>query len=307
MSDPLATIPLSAIRVFEAAARLRSFTRAAEELNITQAAVSWQVKALEQRLGQTLFQRLPREVAPTAAGERLARAATEAVSVLRAALSDLTETDEGVLAITTLHTAANQWLGPRIGAFQLAHPKLAVRIDTNAKVIDLTRENLDVAIRSGSGRWPGLEAHFLFPNTATPLCSAELRERLGGLARPEDMLDAPLIGIPEEWNAWFEAMGLRQPKPDNEPYRLAADNQMLELASAMAGHGLALGSPIFFAAEIASGRLVRPYRQEIPFGPGYWLVYPKDRRRSPKIAAFRDWVLKLVAEDPVTAATAHQA
>jgi LysR family glycine cleavage system transcriptional activator len=301
MSDPLAAIPLSAIRVFEAAARLRSFTRAAQELNITQAAVSWQVKALEQRLGQTLFQRLPREVAPTASGERLGRAATEAMNLLRGAVSELTETDEGVLAITTLHTAANQWLGPRIGAFQLAHPKIAVRIDTSGRIVELARENVDVAIRSGSGDWPGLEAHFLFPNTATPLCSPALRDRLGGLARPQDMLEAPLIGIAEEWNAWFEAAGLKQPRPGHEPYRLAADNQLLEIASALAGHGLALGSPIFFAAEIASGRLVRPYEQAITFGPGYWLAYPKDRRRSPKITAFRDWVLTLVAEDPVTA------
>ncbi len=126
MSDILASIPLSAIRIFEAAARLKSFTRAAEELNITQAAVSWQVKALEQKLGQSLFQRLPREVALTASGERLARAATESLSILRGAVSDLTETGEGVLAITTLQTLATQWLAPRLGAFQLAHSRLAL-------------------------------------------------------------------------------------------------------------------------------------------------------------------------------------
>src|SRR5262245_15379143 len=114
MSDPLATVPLSAIRIFEAAARLGSFTRAADELGVSQAAVSWQVKALEQRLGQSLFHRLPREVAPTASGERLARAASEAVSVLRAALADITETAEGVLAITTLQSFATQWLAPRL-------------------------------------------------------------------------------------------------------------------------------------------------------------------------------------------------
>jgi LysR family transcriptional regulator, glycine cleavage system transcriptional activator len=303
MSDPLATLPLSAVRIFEAAARLRSFTRAAEELNITQAAVSWQVKALEQRLGQPLFQRLPREVVLTPSGERLARAATESLSILRSAVSDLTETDEGVLAITTLQTAATQWLGPRIGAFQLAHPKLAVRMETTSKVVDMTRENLDVAIRSGAGEWPGLESHFLFPNSATVVCSPEVRDRLGGLSRPKDVLDAPLIGIPEEWNAWFRAAGLKQARPEDEPYRLAADNQVLEIASALAGHGLVLASPIFFAADIAAGRLVRPFEMTIPFGAGYWLAYRKDRRRSPKIVAFRDWLLAAVAADPTVAAS----
>src|SRR5688572_16347559 len=117
MSDPLATLPLSAIRVFEAAARLLSFTRAAEELGMTQAAVSWQVKALERRLDQALFRRLPREVALTPAGERLARAATDAMTSLRAAVSDLTDAGAGVLSITTMQTLATQWLAPRLGAF----------------------------------------------------------------------------------------------------------------------------------------------------------------------------------------------
>ncbi len=302
MSDPLATLPLSAIRIFEAAARLKSFTRAAEELNITQAAVSWQVKALEQKLGQSLFQRLPREVALTASGERLARAATESLSILRGAVSDLTETGEGVLAITTLQTLATQWLAPRLGAFQLAHPRLAVRLETTGRTVDLMRENVDVAIRAGSGDWPGLESHYLFPNVATPLCTAALRARLGGLARPQDLLGAPLIGISAEWNAWFQAAGVVQPSPDEAPYRLAADNQVLEIASALGDHGMVLASPIFFAPEIAAGRLVRPFEQLTFFGDGYWLAYPRDRRRAPKIAAFREWLLAAVADDPVIAA-----
>ena len=147
MPDILATIPLSALRIFEAAARLGSFTRAADELGVTQAAVSWQVKALEQRLGQPLFLRLPREVALTPAGERLARAASEAMSLLRTALADLSETGQGVLVISALQSLASQWLAPRLGAFQLAHPEIAVRLETSARVVDLTRENIDVALR----------------------------------------------------------------------------------------------------------------------------------------------------------------
>ncbi|MDP3747919.1 MAG: LysR substrate-binding domain-containing protein [Phenylobacterium sp.] len=298
MSDILATIPLSAIRIFEAAARLKSFTRAAEELGVTQAAVSWQVKALERRLDQALFQRLPREVVLTAAGQRLARAASEAVNLLRAALDDLTETGEGVVAITTMQTLATQWLAPRIGAFQVAHPKLAVRLEASGRLVDLIHENMDVAVRGGYGDWPGLEAHFLFPSEQTPLCTPQVLEGLGGLDKPEDLLAAPRIGSPDEWATWFHFAGVTTPGPSASPPRLMADTQTLEVASALAGQGVALGSPILFQTEIAAGRLVRPFRATMPLGGGYWLAYPKDRRRSAKIVAFRDWLLACVADLP---------
>ncbi|HZZ35140.1 MAG TPA: LysR substrate-binding domain-containing protein [Caulobacteraceae bacterium] len=297
MPDPLASIPLSAVRVFEAAARLGSFTRAAEELGITQAAVSWQVKALEQRLGQALFRRLPREVALTASGERLARASSEAISVLRAAVSDLTDIGEGVLAITTLQSFATHWLAPRLGGFQLAHPKIAVRLETEGRLVDLTRENVDLAIRGGGGVWPGLESHFLMASDVTPLCAPVLAAELGGLTRPEDLLHAPRVGLDEDWASWFAAAGVAAPQAPARP-RLIADVQSIEVASALAGQGVALGSPIFFAAEIGQGRLVRPFETTLRFGAGYWLAYSKDRRRSPKIAAFREWLLATIRSDP---------
>ncbi|MBS0412121.1 MAG: LysR family transcriptional regulator [Proteobacteria bacterium] len=298
MSDPLASIPLSAIRVFEAAARLKSFTRAADELNITQAAVSWQVKALEQRLGQALFRRLPREVLLTPSGERLARAAGEAVNVLRAALSDITETAEGVLAITTLQSLATQWLAPRLGAFQIANPRIAVRLDTSGKMVDLTRDNVDVAIRTGHGQWPGLDCLYLFPSIITPLTSPGLLAELGDVSRPEALLAAPLIGVEADWAAWFAAAGVADAPLAAGP-RFASDLQSVELASAMAGQGVAMGSPIYFAADIAAGRLVQPFETVISASVGVWLAYPSERRRSPKIAAFRDWLAACVAADPV--------
>ncbi|MDQ0464821.1 LysR family glycine cleavage system transcriptional activator [Caulobacter ginsengisoli] len=301
MSDLLATIPLSAIRVFEAAARLKSFTRAADELGVTQAAVSWQVKALEQRLAQPLFRRLPREVALTPAGERLARAASEAVGLLRTALADLTETGEGVLAISTLQSLATQWLAPRLGGFQLAHPKIAVRLETSSRVIDLNHEPIDLALRGGDGQWPGLETHRMFSSQGTPVCTPAMREQLGGLARPEDLLDAPRIGNEGEWAEWFEAAGVTPPQTRRGGLRLEADLQAIEVASALAGQGVALASPILWSGEIARGQLVRPFPTVIDYGRGYWLAYPADRRRSPKIAAFRDWLLKVLAEDPLTA------
>lgn len=299
MADPLASIPLSAIRVFEAAARLSSFTRAAEELGISQAAVSWQVKALEKRLDQPLFLRRPREVSLTPAGERLARAASEAMTALRGALSDLSETGEGVLAITTMHTVANQWLAPRIGGFQISHPKIAVRVDTSGRLIDLARESMDVAIRGGSGRWPGLESHYLFPNIHAPMCTPQMRDQLGGLARPQDLLTAPRIGVQEEWEVWFAAAGVGSSQGAAATPRLTGDSQTLEIASALGGQGVALANPILFAGELSSGRLVMASPIYAHYGDGYWLAYPSDRRRAPKIKAFRDWLLACVADDPM--------
>jgi LysR family glycine cleavage system transcriptional activator len=300
MSDILSTVPLAALRVFEAAARLRSFTRAADELGVTQAAVSWQVKALEARLGQPLFIRLPREVAPTPAGERLSRAATEAMSILRSAVSDLVDTEEGVLAVTTVQSLGAQWLAPRLGGFQIAHPKIAVRLDASSRVTDLSREPVDLALRGGRGQWPGLTAHFLLPAVQTPLCAPDLLARLGGFRTPEDLIGAPRIGSDDEWRHWFEAAGV-EAAHDPAPLRLAADAQALEVASALAGQGIALGSPILFAQEIAQGRLIMPFDIVTRYDGGYWLAYPAERARVRKIAAFRDWVLARAAEDPLIA------
>lgn len=295
MADPLSGIPLASIRVFEAAARLKSFTRAAEELGMTQAAVSWQIKALEGRLGQSLFRRLPREVQPTEAGERLSSAATEAVTLLRRAISDLTEADEHILSITTLATLASQWLAPHLGAFQLSNPGLAVRLDTNPGLLDLSREGFDVGIRSGNGDWPGLESQQIMPSIFTPLCSPEMAERLK-LESPCDLLEAPRIGMEKEWAAWFAAAGLSDGR--RPATRLTADYQVLEVAAALGGQGVALGSPIFFAREIKAGLLVRPFAQTVSFNTGYYVVWPEGRRRSPKIRRFREWLMSVADADP---------
>lgn len=295
MADPLSGIPLASIRVFEAAARLRSFTRAAEELGMTQAAVSWQIKALEGRLGQSLFRRLPREVQPTEAGERLSSAATEAVTLLRRAISDLTEADEHILSITTLATLASQWLAPHLGAFQLANPGLAVRLDTNPALLDLSRDGFDVGIRSGHGEWPGLESQLFMPSIFTPLCSPAIAERLN-LKAPCDLLEAPRIGMEKEWAEWFAVAGLSEGR--RPAIRLTADYQVLEVAAALGDQGVALGSPILFAREIKAGLLVRPFRQTVSFHTGYYLVWPEGRRRSPKIRRFREWLMSVADADP---------
>jgi LysR family glycine cleavage system transcriptional activator len=298
MADPLATIPLSSIRVFEAAARLLSFTGAARELGMTQAAVSWQVKALERRLDQPLFRRLTREVALTPAGERLSRAAGEAMAALRTALSDISEEGEGVLAITTMQTLGERWLAPRLGAFQVSHPKIAVRLETSARVADLARGEADVAIRTGGGDWPGMEAIRLFPTGWTAVGPPEAMAPLGSSPAPADLMHAPRVGLPAEWRSWFEAAGVDAPLDGPASERIVADNQVLEVAAAIASSAFALASPIMFAADIASGRLVQPFDIVTRHPQAYWLVYPADRRRVRKIAAFRDWLLAAVAADP---------
>ncbi len=149
MADLLARIPVDALRVFEAAARLLSFTRAAEALGMTQAAVSWRIRDLEEKLERPLFTRGARQVSLTPEGERLSTAATEAMTLLRRALAEVVEADQGVLAVTTLQTLATQWLATRLGAFQLANPDLAVRVDTSSVLASLGADGLDVALRFG--------------------------------------------------------------------------------------------------------------------------------------------------------------
>ena len=287
---------LTAVRVFEAVARRLSFTRAAEELGMTQAAVSYQIKGLEERLGQPVFLRLGREIQLTRAGERLSAAATEAMSLLRNAVADITASGEGVLAITCLHTLAVTWLVPRLGAFQLANPGVAVKLDTSSRLIDLAHEDFDVGLRAGSGDWPGIEAKFLFPSLFTAFCSPALCDRLK-LTEPKQLLDAPLIGEREDWEAWFSAAGLDYPESAGPP-SIRYDVQQYDVAAALAGQGVALASPIFFEPEVEAGRLIRPFDITISGVGDYYLAYPESRRRSPKITAFRDWLLKAVAEDP---------
>lgn len=299
MSDALATLPLSAVRVFEAAARLKSFTRAADELGMTQAAVSWQVKALEKRLEQPLFRRLPREVQLTPAGERLARAATEAMTALRSAVTDLTDSGQGVLCITCLQTFATQWLAPRLGAFQVSHPEVAVRLDTAARLVDLMREDADVGIRSSAhGQWPGLESVFLFPRGQTILATPAAMAAMGPDPRPADLLKVERVGSPVEWGEMFAVAGLAEGPRENPAPRITADTQVLEVAAAMANGAVAIGSPVMFGADIAAGRLFQPFEIYIGDEGGYWLAYPQDRRRAKKIAAFREWLLDHVQADP---------
>ena len=304
MADILNRIAPDALRVFEAAARLSSFTRAAEELGMTQAAVSWRIRDLEQRLDRPLFTRGTRQVTLTPEGERLAVASTEAMSLLRRALMDVLETDQDILSITAVQTLANQWLARRLGEFQLANPDLAVRIDTSSSRFDLGHEGLDIGMRYGSGKWPGLECRFLMPAVFSPLCSPATADRLN-LKEPADLLRIDLIGEPDEWRDWFAVADIAY-TGSATPARLIADGQAMEVAAAIGDQGVALGSPILYARELERGLLVQPFKQTVPLAEGYWLCYPTGRRSISKIARFRDWALGLAREDPMITAMAKQ-
>jgi len=290
--------PLSAIRAFEAAARHGSFTKAAEDLGMTQAAVSYQVKLLEDRVGAPLFLRHPRKVVLSEAGQRLAPAITEAFQRLNAAFASLKETDESVLSVTAINTFCTNWLVPRLGTFQMTHPDIAVRLDASSRLVDFTQEEFDLGIRDGKGVWPGLKSHLLFPVDLAPLASPDLLKRLGGAKRAEDLFDMPLLDCTDEcWRRWFNAAGIANVPKLKGPV-IQVQTQAMLGSAAVAGQGIALITPALFEAELDAGRLV----QVLPIrcshkDSSYWLVYPERRQNVAKIKAFREWILAEVAKD----------
>lgn len=294
--------PLTAVRAFEAAARHQSFTRAAAELGMTQAAVSYQVKVLEDRLGKPLFLRLPKKVELSETGRRLAPAVASAFHGLHAAFAELRETDDAVLAVTAVHTFATNWLVPRLGAFQQLHPEIAVRIDLSNRNVDFTREEFDIGIRGGRGNWPGVRADLLIPIAFTPLCSPDFLARHGPWKEPAEMLKAPRLDAHDEWwRLWCEAAGTTH-VPPVALSNVSLDVQSLLGTAAIAGQGLAILMPAFFAGDIAAGRLVQPFPLMATDDTAYWLVYPETRKNVRKIRAFRDWILGELKQPPASTA-----
>jgi len=296
--------PLNALRVFDSVARLSSFTRAGDELGMTQTAVSYQIKLLEETLGVRLFERRPRQVELTEAGRRLAPKVDEAFGLIGEALSSLKFGAEQTLTITTTPTFAAHWLAARIGSFQLAAPHIAVRMIANVDLTDFSRDSVDVAIRYGTGMEPGLAFHELMRIDYTPMLSPRLLESDGPLKAPRDLLRLRLIDPSDPWwRHWFEAAGVYDADLEGRP-RVRLGSQTFEASSAIAGHGVAILTPAFYRNEIASGLLVQPFPLVASDDKtAYWLIYPETRRHQPKIRAFREWLLdeladKAAAPDP---------
>lgn len=288
---PLQLPPLTAIRVFEAAARHASFTKAAAELGMTQAAVSYQIKLLEERVGSPLFLRKPRQVVLTDVGQRLAPAVSDAFNILSEAYAATRSGSRGTLSISTVLTFASNWLARHVGTFQMQYPEIAVRIDTSSHMVDFAREEVDVGIRSGDGNWPGLCTHLLFRAEYTPMLAPRLAESVGGIKEPADLLKLRILDPGDVWwQRWFELAGVSPASLAGRP-EASMGSQAYEASAAMAGQGVAILSRAFFTTELAEGRLTQPFDLLGYDGHGYYLVYPEARRNVPKIKAFREWIL----------------
>lgn len=287
---------LNAMRAFEAAARHLSFSRAAEELHVTKAAVSHQVKALEDELGLPLFRRLNRALMLTDAGQTLYPAISEALAIMASAVARLKRQDEtGGLAVTMLDSFAAIWLVPRLGRFRRRHPDIDVRIATSDDSIDFARSDVDLAIRYGAGRWSGVHAERLMTEEIFPVCAPELLDRGPPLEKPSDLAHHTLLhdyGL-ETWRRWLNAVG----EPDVDVERGPNyHHSNLVLQAAEQGDGVALARSVLAADALASGRLVRPFNIALPAEYAYYFVCPPDHLKRPKVKAFRDWLFAEASE-----------
>jgi LysR family transcriptional regulator, glycine cleavage system transcriptional activator len=284
--------PLSAVRVFEAAARHLSFTRAAAELGMTQAAVSYQIKVLEARVGAPLFLRGKRKLTLSEAGQRMAGPSTEALDLVAAGFDAARGHAVGVLSMSVVPTFAAGWLARHLGEFQMAHPDVAVRLGISTDIVGFDSAGVDVAIRGGRlVEDPDLDSFKLLDAGFTPMMSPELIERMGGLESPADLLRYPLISPSDPWwDLWFAKAGVERAPPGREQ-AWGLGTQHLESLAAIAGNGVAVLTPFFYREEVAAGRLVQPFDLVCRDAFAYRLCYPRSRRNSPKIRAFRDWLV----------------
>jgi LysR family glycine cleavage system transcriptional activator len=270
---------LSSIRAFEAAARTGGFAPAARELETTAAAVSYHVRQLEAQIGAPLFRRLPQRVELTPAGEAVAAETIAAFAMLRASFVRAADIDRTQLRVTALPTLGTSWLTPRLGRFRALHPGLRVDLDLSADARDLAAEGFDVAMK-------------LFPSVFTPLCAPGVLEAARGLEDPR-WSGLPLLGRPDWWAAWYRDLD-REPGPSAERFGTRLSAEHLDIAAAIAGHGIAIGSPILFEAELTAGRLVQAHPHVAADGRAFWIVYPAVRGLTSKVEAFRDWLLSEV-------------
>jgi LysR family transcriptional regulator, glycine cleavage system transcriptional activator len=284
--------PLHAVRVFDAVARLGSFTKAAAELNMTQSAVSYQVNVLERFVGAPLFARQARGVALNEKGEAVAPMVRRALADLAQGFRKIRDANNAVLVLSTMQTIAGSWLAPRLGSFQLQHPEITLRLDISPVMADLENESVDVVIRSGKGAWPGLKSHFLLPQKFTPVCSPHYIAREGRPKTPVDMLNHVLIDRNDIWwPIWFETAGLAKNLASTRP-SIDVKTQQMAAIIAVAGSGIALVSPGFVNEDLKAGRLVQLFDIMASSGSSYFLAYCEHRRNTPKIQAFRDWILQ---------------
>lgn len=280
--------PLSSLRPFEAAARLESFSRAAEELHITHGAVSHQVRALEEHLGAPLFARHGKRVALTAAGRTFAER-------VRGALDEIAMAAEMVrparrdnrLTVNVLPSFASRWLMPRLIRFMEAHPKIEMNVTASVALADFVREDIDVAIRFGRGPWPPLVCEKFLEDEYFPVASPKMNR--GKLPKtPKDLLGVRLMLEDRDyWQRWFEMAGVPLDRPLEGPL---FNDSTYSLQAAARGEGVALARRSIIGEDLERGTLKRLFDIAVPCRESYWFVSPKETANAPRVRAFRDWV-----------------
>jgi LysR family transcriptional regulator, glycine cleavage system transcriptional activator len=285
---------LNGLRAFEAAARHLSFTNAASELNVTQTAISHQIRRLEEELGIRLFVRQNRALALTPEAKEYLPGIRAAFNDLRLATDRLLRRDDDhVLTISTLASLAAKWLLPRLSAFQEAHPGIDVRITTSTGLVDFRSGDVDAAIRYGRGNWAGLRADWLMADEMFPVCSPALLQGDKPLRCPEDLANFTLLhssgGYDDDWRLWLTAAGL--PANISKQPGLTFDLILMTVQAAIDGIGVAMGRTSYVQADIAKGRLVVPFKIALPTDAGFYLVSPEAKADPPKLRAFRQWLI----------------
>jgi LysR family transcriptional regulator, regulator of gene expression of beta-lactamase len=279
-------LPLNALRAFEASARHLSFTRAAEELCVTQAAVSHQVKGLEARLGVMLFRRLARALVLTDEGQALLPVLSDSFDRIGQAMLRFREgAVREALSVGVVGTFAVRWLLPRLAQFREAHPLSDVRVRTHNNKVDLAAEGLDMAIRFGDGAWHGVQAAEILKAPLTALCTPQIAARLDS---PQALASVTLLRSyrREEWPVWFASVGVEPPSLSGPVF----DSLSLMVQAALQGDGVALAPPVMFGRELHARQLVQPFPASVDVG-SYWLTSLKSRTPSPAMMAFKDWCL----------------
>jgi LysR family transcriptional regulator, glycine cleavage system transcriptional activator len=291
---------LNGLRAFEAAARHLSFTQAASELNVTQTAISHQIRRLEEELGIRLFVRKNRALSLTPEAREYLPGIRAAFNDLRLATDRLLrKDDDNVLTISTLASLAAKWLLPRLSAFQEAHPDIDVRITTSTGLVDFRGGDVDAAIRYGRGHWPGLRAEWLMADEMFPVCSPTLLTGKRPLRCPEDLRDHVLLhntNNGDDWRLWLTAAGL-PPDISKQP-GITFDLILMTVQAAIDGMGVAMGRTTYVKDDIAKERLVVPFKIALPADAGFYLVSPEGAPDSPKLRAFRQWLVASAQNKP---------
>lgn len=298
--------PLNALRAFEAAARHLSFARAADELFVTPAAVSHQVKGLEAYLGDQLFHRQPNGLALTDAGRMYLPPLSEAFATIAEATRRLASRRRRGLSVSVQMSLAAKWLVPRLYRFQERYPEIDVWVSASDALVDFARDPIDCALRWGPGGYDDLAMVSLAAEDIFPVCRPELLQGANALRRPEDLLKTTLfwdeyasLGAGREggrrmWGRWLEAAGQTDALPDRG---ISASHALLTLQMALEGRGVALGRGFLVADDLQAGRLVRPFAAAIPCEWTYWFVAPKDMDDAarPDLVRFREWLFEEAA------------